>query len=767
MTALLPPAQAADRALEAVLSGPGRAERLTHLRRNPAREARTARWPDFVPPAVVDAVRAAGIAAPWVHQAEAAALAWAGQDVVICTGTASGKSLGYLMPALAAALAGGSTLYLSPTKALAADQAACLARLSPEAVRAVVCDGDTPPGDRDWARRHADIVLSNPDFLHHSLLPGHERWGRFLSRLAFVVVDECHHYRGIFGSHLSAVLRRLSRVARHCGGRPVFILASATVAEPQIAAARLIGRPVVPVTDDGSPRGESVFGLWQPPLDGKGRRTATAEAAELLSDLVAEGVQSVAFVRSRRGAESLALSAQRRLDEVRPGLGGQVAAYRGGYLAEDRRRLEGDLRDRRLLGLAATSALELGVDVHGLDAVLLAGFPGTRASALQQAGRAGRAGQGALAMLVARDDPLDTYLVHHPECLLDAPTEATVFDPDNEYVLAPHLAAAAAELPLADEEVEKFGAAAPAVLVGLAAEGLLRRRRTGWYWAGRGRPTDLTDLRGSGGPPIRLVEAGTGRLLGTVDANAAHATAHQGAVYLHQGESYLVLELDLDGRVALVRALDTDYTTTAREIIDLRVLSEQDRRPGSSADIAFGTVEVTRRVVGFSRRAIATGEFLGEAPLDLPERRLLTRAVWWELDEPLLDRAEILAAAVAGATHAAEHAAIGLLPLFATCDRWDIGGLSTPLHADTGAATVFVYDGYPGGAGFAERAFAAAPGWLAATRDAIAGCGCDDGCPSCVQSPKCGNGNEPLDKAAAVRLLSALVGAIADAAEAG
>jgi DEAD/DEAH box helicase domain-containing protein len=764
MTAVVSPEPVVGRALDAVLAG--RADRLTHLRRSPARPARPAHWPRFLPPSLVEALRASGIDAPWVHQTEAAEHAWAGRDVVLCTGTASGKSLGYLMPALAAAFAGGSTLYISPTKALAADQAGKLAGFAPPAVRSAVCDGDTPLPDRDWARRHADVVLTNPDFLHHSLLPGHERWGRLLGRLSFIVVDECHHYRGVFGSHLAAVLRRLSRVARHFGSRPVFILASATVAEPEASAARLIGRPVVAVTDDGSPRGESLFGLWQPPLEGRGRRSATAEAAELLGDLVAEGVQSVAFVRSRRGAEALALSAQRRLEEHHPGLGGKVAAYRGGYLVEDRRSLEAALRDGRLLGVAATSALELGVDVHGLDAVLLAGFPGTRASALQQAGRAGRAGQGALAVLVARDDPLDTYLVHHPESLLDRPTEATVFDPDNEYVLAPHLAAAAAELPLDHEEVDGFGPTARAVVSGLAAQGLLRRRRTGWYWSGRGRATDLTDLRGSGGPPVRLVESGTGRLLGTVDAGACHVSVHPGAVYLHRGETYLVRELDLDAGVALVAPARVDYTTSAREVSDLRVLAEHDVRPGGPAEIRFGEVEVTRRVVSFSARSLLTGEYLGETPLDLPERRLLTRAVWWRLADGLLAGAGLDAAAVAGATHAAEHAAIGLLPLFATCDRWDIGGLSTPLHRDTGAATVFVYDGYPGGAGFAARGFRAAPQWLAATRDAVASCPCADGCPSCIHSPKCGNGNEPLDKAGSVRLLSALAGAIG-AAEVG
>jgi DEAD/DEAH box helicase domain-containing protein len=570
----------------------------------------------------------------------------------------------------------------------------------------------------------------------------------------------------VFGSHVASELRRLQRVCAHYGSTPTLVLASATVSEPEVSAARLVGHDVAPVTADGSPRGELLFALWEPPLTELAgehaapvRRSATAEVADLLTDLVVDGVRSVAFVRSRRAAETVALTARRLLTEVDPELVGRVAAYRAGYLPEERRALEAELQSGALLGVASTSALELGVDVAGLDAVLLAGYPGTRASLWQQAGRAGRAGQGALAVMVARDDPLDTYLTHHPEALFGRPVETTVLDPGNPHVLAPHLCAAAAELPLTDDDLGAFGPHAAEVAEHLVDRGMLRRRSTGLFWTRTDRASDLADIRGTGGRPVGLVEEATGRLLGTVDGGAAHVSVHQGAVYVHQGETYLVTSLDLDEQVAMLSPAVPDWTTVARDITDVEVVATETTRTWENVSLSFGTVQVTNQVVSFLRRRIVTGEVLGEEPLDLPPRHLRTRAVWWTVDADGLARADLAASEVPGAAHAAEHASIGLLPLFATCDRWDIGGVSTAHHADTGLMTVFVYDGHPGGAGFAERGHAAAREWLTATRDAIASCECLDGCPSCVQSPKCGNGNDPLDKAGAVRLLDVVLGA--------
>lgn len=761
-----------DDLLAALVAAPGRPGRLTHLERVPARPGVTAGWPSWADPVVVRRLVEAGITAPWRHQAAAAELAHDGTSVVVATGTASGKSLAYLLPALTAVREGlaardgrGATvLYLAPTKALAADQCRALESLAVDGVRAATYDGDTPTEQREWVRAHASYVLTNPDLLHHSLLPGHPRWAAFLRALRYVVVDECHTYRGVFGSHVAAVLRRLRRVAARYGAEPVFVLASATVSDPGVSASRLVGRPVVAVTDDAAPRGALSFAFWEPPLTALAgergapvRRSALAETADLLTDLVVDGCRTLAFVRSRRGAEVVAMSARQALADVDPALPGRVAAYRAGYLPEERRELESGLQAGRLLGVAATSALELGIDVTGLDAVLLAGWPGTRASLWQQAGRAGRSARDALAVLVARDDPLDTYLVHHPEAVFGRPVETTVLDPDNPYVLGPHLCAAAAECPLTDDDVAGFGPTAPALLDDLVGRGLLRRRPTGWFWTRPERASDLADLRGTGGAPVRVVETGTGRLLGTVDAGAADRTVHAGAVYVHQGATFVVDSLDLDDGVALVTATTPDHTTMARTVTDLRVVDVHRQVPWGRAALAFGEVDVTAQVVAFLRRRFGTGEVLGEVALDLPARELRTRAVWWTVTPDLVADAGLADADLPGAAHAAEHASIGLLPLVATCDRWDVGGVSTALHPDTGLTTVFVYDGQAGGAGFAERGFEAAATWLGATRAAIAACECEGGCPSCVQSPKCGNGNDPLDKPGAVRLLTALL----------
>lgn len=750
---------------------PGREGRLTHLEVRPRRPAVHAEWPDWAAPAVLSAYADRGIALPWSHQVEAADAAWRGEHVVVSTGTASGKSLTYQLPALTASLTsrsergrrGATTLYLAPTKALAHDQLESLLTLGLD-TRITTCDGDSSRDERDWARAHAEYVLTNPDMLHRSILPGHERWAGFLGSLQYVVLDECHHYRGVFGAHVAHVLRRLRRVCASYGAEPTFVLASATAAEPALTASRLTGLETRAVTVDGSPRGEVTLGLWEPPLTshvGENgapvRRAATSETADLLADLVAEDVHTLAFVRSRRGVEQVALGAAELLEEVEHGLGRRVAAYRGGYLPEERRALEAALRRGDLVGLAATNALELGIDVSGLDAVLMAGFPGTRAALWQQVGRAGRGAQDALALLVARDDPLDTYLVHHPEALLDRPVEAQVFDVANPHVLGPHLCAAAQERPLQAAELAMFGPTAREVADGLVAAGLLRRRTTGWFWTDRRRAADLTDIRSAGGTAVSLVESGTGRVIGTVDGARSHGTAHTGAVYLHQGETWLVESLDLDEHVATLRRDDPGYTTSAREVTEIAITQERDHRTWGDCRLSFGDVEVTHQVVSFLKRRQPSGEVVAEEPLDLPARALATAAVWWTVPEALLTASDLAVDDLPGAAHAAEHCAIGLLPLFATCDRWDVGGVSTARHADTGELTVFVHDGHPGGAGFAERGYRAARAWLTATREAIAACECEEGCPSCVQSPKCGNQNSPLDKRGAVALLDLLL----------
>jgi DEAD/DEAH box helicase domain-containing protein len=760
------PAEAENRAL-GILLGDTRSGRPVHVEHIPARAGSEVPWPPWVPAEIVGAFTARGISAPWTHQALAASHAQAGRNVIISTAAASGKSLGYLLPALTSVLAGDTVLYVTPTKALAADQLASIRALGLPGVQAATVDGDSTRAERDWARSHARYLLTTPDMLHRALLPRHARWSGFFSRLRFVIIDECHGYRGVFGSHVAQVLRRLRRVvAYHTGsgepGRPVFVLASATVGAPGVCARLLTGLDAEEVTADGSPRGPLAFALWEPPLtDARGeagarlRRTATAQAADLLGRLVAENVQTLAFIRSRRGAEAVALAARRSLD-AHEGGPAKVAAYRSGYLPEDRRRLEAALSDGRLVGLATTAALELGVNITGLDAVLIAGWPGTWASLWQQAGRAGRSGRSAAAVLIARDDPLDTYLVRHPEILLSHPVEATVLDPGNPYVLAPHLCAAATELPLTEQDLEIFGPAARPVVDDLTRSGRLRRRETGWF-SMRRDAARAAGLRGAGLAPVRVVEEATGRLVGTVDEPSAHLIVHEGAVYLHQGDSYLVRRLDLADQVALVEPGDPGYTTTARDVTEVEVRGELRRMSWGEAEICFGDVQVTRQVVSFTRRRADTGTRFGETPLDLPPRQLRTRAVWWTSSAAQRDRLAAAGVDLGGAAHAVEHASIGLLPLFATCDRWDVGGVSADLHPATGRLTVFVYDGHDGGAGFAERGFQAAPDWLHATRQAISSCDCEAGCPSCVQSPKCGAANHPLSKRGAVALLDILL----------
>ncbi|MGW4481925.1 DEAD/DEAH box helicase [Rhodococcus triatomae] len=759
--------------LNRVLTGtPGHETPLTHIAELPARESTYATWPEWAHPGVVDALRESGVPMPWTHQEQAATLAARGTNVVVATGTASGKSLAYQLPVLTALADDprATALYLAPTKALGADQIRATVALcdgTEELVDAYpsAFDGDTPTEVRQWVRANSRWVFTNPDMLHIGMLRSHQRWAHFFRNLRYVVVDECHSYRGVFGSNVALVLRRLRRIAHRYAADPVFVLASATTSDPGAAASRLIGAPCAEVLDDGSPHGPRTVALWEPPLltDVTGengapvRRAAGSESARIMADLVVEGARTLTFVRSRRGAELTAMGAKRILAEVDSDLVDRIAAYRAGYLAEDRRELEAGLADGTLLGAATTNALELGVDIAGLDAVVVAGFPGTVASFWQQAGRAGRRGEGSLVVLVARDDPLDTYLVHHPAALLDKPVEATVTDPTNPYVLGPQLLCAAMELPLSDAEVAEFGAVE--LLTDLAAQGLIRRRAHGWFVTADSNPHAFVDIRGGIGVQVAIVDADSGRLLGTVDGGRAPATTHPGAVYLHQGDTFVVDTLDLEEGLALVHPESPEWTTSARETTDIAITTVLERHDHGAVSTALVEVEVTHQVVGYLRR-LPSGEVLDQIELDMPAQTLPTRAVMYTATMELLESAGIPADRFPGALHAAEHAAIGLLPLVATCDRGDIGGVSTALHADTGLPTVFVYDGHPGGAGFADRGFERLQPWLTATRDAIAACECAAGCPSCVQSPKCGNGNNPLDKDGAVRLLTAVLGTL-------
>ncbi len=773
-------------------------EQICHVHSVPARDAVTAPWPEWVHPKVQEAWENLGVPEPYLHQVQAADTAHhsaqnGGKNhVILATGTASGKSLAYLLPTLDAVHRGelnpgtgmnderATVLYLSPTKALAADQLTSLRVLGLSTVRAETYDGDTPTSERRWIRQHANVILCNPDMLHFGVLPNHAQWSSFSRRLRYVVVDEAHSYRGVFGAHVAILLRRLRRVCRHYGAAPVFFGASATSAEPAESFARLLGvstEQVRAITKDTAPHGATHTILWEPEFrervsdrlsalrntgeleaerNAPQRKSVIEQSAEMLCDLVVDRTRTIVFVKSRRGAEAVAQTTTRYVDEVEAGLSHRVAAYRSGFLPEERRELERKLRSGEMLAVASTSALELGIDIAGLDAVIVAGWPGTRASFFQQIGRAGRARQDALSVFVASADPLDTYLVHHPEDIFRV-VESTVFDPSNPYVLGPHLCAAAAELPLRAEEVPLFGSMAGALLDRLVRQGYLRRRATGWFWTHPENAADVVDLRGGGGSPLQIIEVETGTVVGTMDASQALHQGHPGAIYLHQSTTYFVEDLDLENRVVAVSQVNPDYFTQSRDLTEVKVLAEERSERWGAVTLHFGQVRVRTQVVSYQRKSLMSQESLGEEMLDLPPQNLMTNAVWLTIPPTVLTGAGVTEPDFPGALHAAEHASIGLLPLIATCDRWDIGGLSTALHMDTDSPTIFVYDGHQGGAGFAERGYDAARHWLQATLGTIRACECESGCPSCVQSPKCGNRNEPLDKDGAARLLEALL----------
>jgi DEAD/DEAH box helicase domain-containing protein len=728
-----------------------------HIEVLPASAGEIGEWPQWINPDFVAALNRSGITEPWSHQVEFAQAAHSGINSILATGTASGKTVAFAAPAITAVTGGATALYIAPTKSLAADQLATITGWAVPGIRAATLDGDTPRDDRQWIRSHANYILTNPDMLHFSMLPGHRHWAHFFRHLSYVIVDEAHIYRGVFGAHVALILRRLLRVAAKYGARPTILAASATTGDPEQTLEKLIGQPSTAFTTNTAARPQRTFYFWQPPeipseySSGTSRRGVLDETSRLLARIIPTNKQSVAFARSRKGVEYVSQKTQELVGDQ---FSNQIRAYRGGYLAHERRELERDLRSGEIRAMAATNALELGIDITGLDVVITAGWPGTKASLWQQVGRAGRSGQDAVAIFIAREDPLDTYIAQHPEVFFDTGIEVSLAHPSNPFALAPHLCAAAQELPLTESDLANyFPENAPDVVQELVEQGMLRQRPSGWYWTKNESASALADLRGTGGEMIRVVEADTGRLCGYVDNAASHRTVHEGAVYIHQGEVFVVRELELDSAVAFVDAVDVDYTTYARDVSDIRIIdTELTRSVTPSVTISFGDVEVSSQTVAFTKRHIS-GENLGTIPLDLPVRVLRTKAVWWTIPANHLPLVEV---ELAGAIHGAEHAGIGMLPLFASCDRWDIGGVSTVLHPDTESTTIFIYDALEGGAGIAEYGFHNADKWITATADAVATCPCLDGCPSCIQSPKCGNGNEPLDKRGAISVLTLL-----------
>jgi DEAD/DEAH box helicase domain-containing protein len=727
-----------------------------------ARAARTVELPATLDPRLRNALRASGVETLYCHQAAAFEAAWAGPTIVT-TGTASGKSLCFNLPTLEVLLsdARSRALFLYPTKALAQDQARSISALGlSERIRPAIYDGDTPRESRHEIRRRANLVFTNPDMLHLGILPHHATWAELFANLAVVVIDEAHTYRGVFGSHVANVLRRLRRIAAAYGTAPRLLLASATIANPVELAERLTGLDGVTLVErDGSPSAGRRIAIWNPPVVDEAlgiRRSALAEGAELLARLVIARARTICFVRSRKGVELLTRIARDELDTLGAGpLRELVMPYRAGYTAAQRREVEGRLSRGELLAVVTTDALELGIDVGALDASIVVTFPGTIASLRQMWGRAGRRRRG-LALYVAGEDALDQFFARHTDDFLERPVESAILDHESEEIHLAHLLCAAHEGPLSASDEEFFGPRTLAYLERLEGLGELRSRDGRFVLRRRERyPAAEVSLRSASPSSVAIVERTTGEVLGSTEMARACSTLHPGAVYLHLGRSYLVGELDLERRSALVDPFDGDWYTQPRRETDTLIERLLDRREALGVPLSFGRVEVTETVLAYQRRGLADHREIDMTALELPPTRFATQAIWFELDEEAL--AGFPAPLLLGSLHAAEHAQIAVLPLLAMCDRWDIGGLSTNAHPQTGTPTIFIHDGHPGGVGITRIAFAHFEELVNDAHRLISECRCRDGCPSCVQSPKCGNLNEPLSKAGARELLERLL----------
>jgi DEAD/DEAH box helicase domain-containing protein len=731
-------------------------EEVAHVETVPPADARIAPLPDDLHPHVRDALQARGLDSLYLHQRNVWDAAARGEHVVVTTGTASGKSLAFNLPVLDALAREPKhrALYLYPTKALAQDQARALAELRSPNVRAAIYDGDTPLEQRWQIRKWANVILTNPDMLHIGVLPHHDRWADVLHNLRYVIVDEAHVYRGVFGSHVGNVLRRLRRLARVYGADPQLVLATATIANPGELTQSLAGVEATVVDEDSAPRAERTVLLWNPELlDAELglRASPLGEASRLLAALVSRGLRTICFAKSRKAAELIHKFAR---DRVEPELAARLAPYRAGYTPAQRRELERRLVEGDLLGVSATDALELGIDIGLLDCAISVGFPGTVSSLRQQWGRAGRRGHG-LAVLVASEDGLDQYFMREPDTLLRRSVEAAILDHTNPRVLDGHVRAAAFEAPIDDADRELLGDEA-LERAGVIPE--LKLTKSGYVWAGRDYPAAQTNLRSASADSFTVVEAQTGTVLGIVERERAYSTVHEGAVYLHLGESYLVRELDLTARTAVVTPYVGDYYTQAKKETSTAIDEALRAKQRCGLELTFGRISVTEQVVAYQKKSVRDQATLETVPLDLPETSFETEAVWYVPTDAQLRDLDAMPKLLS-TLHAAEHAMIALLPLWAMCDRWDIGGLSTNLHFQTERPTVFVYDGHPGGVGITERGFAAFEGWVADTGRMLEGCPCSEGCPSCVQSPKCGNLNEWLDKGGALTLLRRMVAA--------
>ena len=736
---------------------------ITHVERIPPRLASSGAHRVHLEPALQGLLESRG---PWPlysHQIEAINALKGGDNVIVATPAASGKSLCYHLPVLDSLLSDRTTraIYIYPTKALAQDQLKGLRELAKGLpYQAAIFDGDTPTRERSSIKRSADLLLTNPDMLHMGILPNHKTWSRLLRGVRYVVLDECHIYRGVFGSHLANVIRRLRRVCQMYGSSPQFILCSATIANPGDLAQRLTGLPFKVIDKDGAPHGGKRFVFWNPPVVDRAkssRRSTNVEAATLFSELISRQLRTIAFVRSRKVAELVHLYARQQLEAKRHGLGDRISPYRASYLPEDRRRIERALFQGELLGVATTNALELGIDVGSLDATVITGYPGTVSSTWQQAGRSGRRNEESLSILVGQDNPLDQYLMNHPEAFFGKPMESALVSPENPHIIQPHLLCAAYESPLTSEDSRLFGDSFVDHVAILQERGDLRCEGGKWFiTTALSYPAETINIRSTSSNTYLVVEEGPGTILETVDEASVLHQLHPGAIYLHKGEPYRVSHLDLSSGTAYVQPSDGAYYTQTRDVTDIGIRRVRQSRRVGGVEVCLGDVEVTNQVLGFKKRVPFTEEVIGDESLDLPPRQFSTVALWFDVPQRVLDVIGDSRYDLAGGLHAVEHAAIGVLPLFAMCDRNDIGGVSTPRHSDTGRPQIFIYDGHPGGIGIAERGYLMVEELWRATLSAVSECPCSTGCPSCIQSPKCGNNNHPLDKVLATVILRVL-----------
>ena len=742
-------------------------DQIVHREHLPQRPAQYADAPSGLHPAVARALNRCGIERLYTHQADAIARIRQGKSVVIVTGTASGKTLCYNIPVVERILSDptATALMIYPTKALTQDQLRGLARFEhPDlGIRFLAgpYDGDTPADQRRRLRDSAHVILTNPDMLHQGILPNHARWNRFFSNLKFVVLDEVHAYRGVFGSHLANVLRRLHRICRHYGSAPQFICCSATIGNPAEHAARIVGEEVELIDRDGSPRGPRRFLLWNPPLlstaavgttfgeVGGDRRSPLWEAVNLIATFVQEGIQTIAFVRTRLAAELIFKNTRDLLKDTSRRLAQSVHAYRGGYLPEERRQIERRLVERQILGIASTNALELGIDIGTLDACLLVGYPGTIASLWQRAGRAGRSTTESLIVLIAQNSPIDQYLMLHPEYLFSQSVEQAVIDPDNPHIVVGHIQCAVHELPVPDEEVSTFGQYAPALLDLLQEQQSVRHIEGQWHWATTGFPAAEINLRNIAGPVYTIQESKEG-VIGTMDELSALSQLHDHAVYLHEAETYIVTRLDLEHKIAHVEKRDLDYYTQAIQASQLRLDEREIEQSWRGCAAGFGEVTVTTTIPMFKKIRFHSRDSLGFETLELPPQELQTVALWLSPPRQVCERLLGEKLPVGEALLGVANVLVQVAPVYVMCDEQDIGALVDA--SNLGRDALFLYDRYPGGMGYARRCLDRLEELMQTVHEVIANCRCAHGCPSCVGAALPAFATTDLDSAARDRI---------------